>query len=300
MNERKVSFVKLTVSMVLFGTIGIFIRNIPLQSSIIALVRGIVGTAFLLAVMALKKKQLSFSLSKMNLLLLCLSGAFIGFNWILLFEAYRYTSVAVATLCYYTAPILVILASPFILKEKVTLKKILCVIAAIAGMALISGILQNGTMGAGQGRGILLGLSAAVLYGSVVIMNKKIYGIDATSRTVMQLGIAAIVLLPYSLATIQPSTTPLTTDAILLLLTVGIAHTGIAYYLYFGSVPALSAQSVAVISYLDPVVAVILSVILLKEPLKWTDFAGALLILSAALISELPGKHLHRKTQQAP
>lgn len=286
MNQNRAALIKLTVSMILFGTIGIFVKHIPLQSSMIALVRGIVGTIFLLSVIACRRKPISIASLKANFLWLSLSGACIGFNWILLFESYRYTSVAVSTLCYYMAPILVILASPLLLKESLTVKKVLCVITAIVGMILISGVLQSGSFGAGQGKGILFGLSAAVLYASVVLMNKKIKNIDSYDKTVMQLGVAALVLLPYCAVTYQAAE-PLTVDSVLLLLTVGVVHTGFAYYLYFASMSHLSAQSVAVISYLDPVVAVILSVVLLSEPLRLTDLIGAILILGAALVSEL-------------
>ena len=290
MKQNKPAFLKLTVSMLLFGTIGIFVKNIPLQSSMIALVRGAIGTLFLLIMIACRRKPISVSSLKDNFLWLFLSGACIGFNWILLFESYRFTSVAISTLCYYTAPIFVILASPLILKEALTPKKLLCVITAIVGMFLISGVLQNGFIDLGQGKGILLGIFAAVLYATVVLINKKIKHLDAFEKTVMQLGIAALVLLPYCLATQQGVSLALEMKPLLLLLTVGIVHTGVSYYLYFGSLSSLSVQTVAVISYLDPVVAVLLSVLFLGEPMKLTDVLGAVLILGAALISELPGR----------
>ena len=164
---------QLTLSMVVFGTIGIFVRYIPLPSAAIACVRGAVGALFLLCVMALKKTKPDVDGIKKNLLLLALSGGAIGFNWIFLFEAYRYTTVAAATLCYYMAPVIVIMASPFVFKEKMTVKKILCVLAALVGMVFVSGVAGSGLPEAGELKGILFGLGAAVLYAGVIMMNKK-------------------------------------------------------------------------------------------------------------------------------
>lgn len=290
MNKQRASFIKLTGSMAIFGTIGLFVRYIPLQSSMIALARGIIGTIFLLLVMLSQKKSVSKAAVRKNLLWLCLSGGCLGFNWILLFESYRYTSVAVSTLCYYMAPIIVVLVSPLILKERLTPKKLLCVVAALCGMVCISGVLQAGIPRGGELKGILLGLSAAVLYAAIVLLNKQIGDISAYDKTVLQLGISAVVLLPYCIFTYQSSTAAMEPMAVIMLLVVGIVHTGVTYYLYFGSMDHLSGQSVAVLSYIDPVVAVVISATILKETMNPVTFLGALLILGAALVSELPSK----------
>lgn len=286
----KNALLKQIAAMVIFGTIGIFVRYIPLQSSLIALIRGIVGTMFLILVIAAKKTPFSLCAIKKNLLWLVLSGGCIGFNWILLFESYRYTSVAVSTLCYYMAPILVILTSPIILKERITSKKGFCILAALLGMVFISGILNGSLPEAGELRGILYGLAAATLYASVILLNKQLKEISAYEKTILQLGISAIVLLPYCIFTYQPVMIENYTVVLILLLIVGIVHTGFAYYLYFGSMGKLKGQTVAIISYIDPVVAVAASVVVLRESMHLTDIIGTLLILGSALISELPGK----------
>lgn len=290
MNGRRQATLKLTVSMLLFGTIGVFVRHIPLQSSLIALVRAVVGMLFLLVVIALKRYPISITAVRKNFLWLIISGICLGFNWIFLFESYRYTSVAVSTLCYYMAPILVILVSPLVLKEAITVRKLLCVIAAICGMICISGVLRSGLPDAGELQGILLGIAAAVLYATIILCNKKLSDIGAYDRTLIQLGISAVVMLPYCAATYAPADAGLTLVPVLLLLVIGIVHTGVTYYLYFGSMEQLSGQSVAVISYIDPLVAVLVSATVLREPFKLTDGLGTLLILGAALISELPAR----------
>lgn len=275
-------------SMVIFGTIGIFRRYIPLPSSVIAMMRGMIGAAFLLALTLLRGRKLDGAAIRRCLPALCASGAMLGFNWILLFEAYRYTSVATATLCYYMAPVLVILASPVLFGERLGARKIACVIAASAGMALVSGVLEAGFTGLAELRGVAFGLGAAVLYASVVLVNKRVDGVGGNDRTIMQLSLAAAVLIPYTLATEDFSAIAVTPLSAGMLLLVGVVHTGVAYAMYFGSMKAVSAQSAAIMSYIDPAVAIVLSVTVLREPLSVTSLAGAVLVLGAAMISELP------------
>ena len=279
---------KLTLSMIIFGTIGIFRRLIPLSSGLVAMSRGLIGVLFLLLVMRLRGDGMDRAAVRRKLPLLCLSGAAIGVNWILLFEAYNYTSVATATLCYYLAPMFVILASPLVLREKLTLRKLACVSAALLGMVFVSGVLEA-SGGAGL-KGVLLGLGAAVLYASVVLMNKQLGDVPAYDRTIVQLGSSAAVLLPYVLLVEEVSIEAFTPGVIALLLVVGIVHTGIAYALYFGSLMQLKAQTAAILSSIDPVVAVLLSALVLREHMSLLSGLGAVLVLGAAVISELPNR----------
>lgn len=286
MNPRS----KLISSMFLFGTIGIFVHYLPLPSAFIAMVRGFVGAAFLLLLMAAKKQKPDRVAIKKNLPVLLLSGTALGINWILLFEAYNNTSIATATLCYYFAPIIVILVSPLLLKEKLTAKKLICVLVALVGMVFVSGVL-NAEFSAGKDFvGVLFGLGAACFYASVMILNNKLHDIEAYDRTVMQLGVAGIVLLPYVLLTQHVAAADFTVSVIILLAVVGIVHTGFTYALYFASMKDLPAQTVAIFSYLDPVVAILLSALFLKEPLGVFGIIGAVLVLGAAIVSELPDR----------
>ncbi len=287
-NRAKLNIV---LSMLIFGTIGIFVRHVPLPSSVIALVRGVVGTLFLLIFCRLRRTPLCGEAIQKNLGLLVLSGACIGFNWILLFEAYRYTTVATATLCYYLAPVFVILAAPVLFGEKLTLRKGVCVAAALVGMVFVSGVTPAGFSGSGELLGILFGVGAAVLYASVVLMNKKLAQVQAFERTIVQLGAAALALLPYVLVTEWGTAMDWSGLSIPLLLVMGIVHTGIAYALYFGGIKELPAQTSALLSYIDPVSAIILSAVFLREGLTASGVIGAVLVLGATLLSELSLPH---------
>ena len=280
----------LILAMVIFGTIGIFRKYIPLPSGIVACARGLLGVVFLLVFIKIKKIKMDREAIKKHLWILLVSGGFIGLNWVLLFESYRYTSVAVATLCYYMAPIFVMIVSPFLLKEKLTVKKVVCVIVALIGMVFVSGVLDGGISDIFELKGILFGLGAAALYATVVMMNQKLGNVPTYDKTIMQLGAAAVVLIPYILFVEDLSAVVLTPLIVFMLIIVGVVHTGIAYALYFGSMNGLKAQTVALFSYIDPIVAIILSAMFLKEPMTIYSAIGAVLVLGATMISELPEK----------
>ncbi|WMC91487.1 DMT family transporter [Kineothrix sp. MB12-C1] len=279
--------VKLVIAMLIFGSIGIFVRTIDMPSGILALVRGSIGTVFLwLAGIAMKRKISSKAIKK-NFKLLMFSGVAIGANWICLFEAYRYTTISVATLCYYLSPVFVILVSPIFLKEKLTAVKGGCVMLSLLGMMLVVDVF-NGGYGNGSGiKGIAFGIMAALLYASVVIMNKFLKEIEPIDMTVSQLGIASVVLLPYILLTGSGSKVTINGSTLLLLLLLGIVNTGIAYLLYFSSLKDLSGQTAALFSYIDPVTAILLSALLFQEKMSVPQVLGAVLILGSTVVSEL-------------
>ncbi|MBR3967627.1 MAG: DMT family transporter [Clostridia bacterium] len=288
--EQMTARLSLILSMTIFGTIGIFRKFIPLPSGFLAMTRGFIGAAFLIILMLLGKKRFDFAAVGKKIWLLIISGAFIGFNWILLFEAYNYTSVATATLCYYAAPIFVIIASPFLLGERLTAKKFVCVVISAIGMVAVSGVFDASFGGLRDLIGVFLGLGAALLYASVIILNKKIGKIPPYEKTAVQLSSAAIVILPYVLFAEEISAECFSTTSVIMTIVVGILHTGIAYALYFGSMSSLGAQTVALFSYIDPVVAIVLSAFVLKENIGVFGYIGAALVLGATLYSELPEK----------
>ena len=276
---------QLVLATFIFGTIGIFVNYIPLPSAAIAFARGALGVLFLLLFGLILRIEINLQNIKKNLLLLLLSGGAIGFNWIFLFEAYRHTTVATATLCYYMAPIFVMVASPFVLKEKIGVKKLICIGVSLVGMVFV-----NGAPTDGDPLGIIFGIAAAALYASVILMNKKLGEVSAFNRTLVQLAAAALVVLPYTILVEKPDLTALDGQGIGLLLCVGLVHTGLAYFMYFASVQKLPAQTVAIISYIDPVVAIVLSALLLSQPLTVASATGAVLILAASLVAEWPSK----------
>lgn len=283
----------LVTSMVIWGSIGIFRQYIPFPSGMIAFCRGLVGMLFLLLVMLIAKKRPDIGAWRRNLMPLCISGVLLGANWILLFESYNqnlkgHTSVTVATICYYMAPVIVTLLAPLVLKERLTLKKAVCVGVAFGGVILVT-LCSGGQVGTegSQVTGILLALGAAVMYAVIVLLNKKMRDISALDRTVAQLGISAVVMLPYTLIFEPVYDLQINPGGVACLAVVCLLHTGVAYALYFGSIGHLQAQTAALCSYIDPVETVILSAIILQENVGVWGIVGAVLVIGAALVGEL-------------
>lgn len=288
-NDRR-SMGMLIASMLIWGTIGLFRRFIPVSSAFLALARGILGGLFLLIFLRFGRKRDYQPLPKRLWMGFALIGALIGFNWMLLFEAYNHTTVAIATLCYYMQPTIVLLLSPIFFKERLTVRKAVCAAFSILGMLLISGVIGGQDVPSGGPLGVLLGLGAAALYAAVVIMNKKIPGGDVYQRTTIQLLSAGIVMLPYLLLTDGFRGLTIDLPGFLLLLVVGILHTGIAYVLYFASMRGLRVQTIAMCSYIDPVSALLISALFLGEAISLLHIFGAVLIIGSALISQLGEK----------
>lgn len=277
------------LSMLIFGTVGLFVRYIPLPSSLIACARGVIGAVCIFLFMKLRAQRLDISAIRRNAAVLLLSGAALGFNWVFLFEAYRYTTVATATLCYYLAPVIVMLLSPWLLREKLTSRKLICCLVSLFGMVFVSGVLSGEKP---QMTGILWGVGSAMLYACVMIFNKKLRNIAPQDRTVVQLGISAVLMFIYAALTEETLSFQLPGTAWVMLMTVGVVHTGVAYLCYFGALRDLKAQSAAIMSYVDPVAAILLSWLVLGEKLGLSGALGAVLILGSTLLSEMdiPGK----------
>lgn len=272
------------LAMVVFGTLAPFVRQIAVSSGELALYRAILGAALIGVYLAATRQSLPKG-NRREVALLLLSGAAMGINWILLFEAYRYTTVSTATLCYYFAPVIVTVLSPLLFRERLTRRQVLCFVMATLGLVLITGMERGGSV-----KGVLFGLGAAVFYAAVVLLNKYIRGVDGIQRTFFQFLAAIVTLIPYVALTGGVTLSRLDTPGWLCLLTVGLVHTGITYCLYFSSLKAIPGQRAAILSYMDPLVAVLVSVTVLREPLTWQQALGGSLILGFTLWNLLPEK----------
>lgn len=279
------SKLKIIISMIAFGTISIFVKGITLPSSEIAFYRAIIALLVLSIFMIFNREYFQIESLKNNWFKLFISGLAIGFNWIFLFEAYNYTSVAVATLCYYFAPIVVVVASSIIFKEKLSLKQILCFLGSTTGLIFIISY-STGTEKSDV-KGILFGLGAALLYSTVILLNKSMKDINGISRTVFQFAAAVMTLMPYVGITSGFNIYSLSNLGLINLFILGAFHTGIVYVLYFSSISKLKGQEVAIFSYLDPLVAVLISILWFGETITSIQLIGGLLILLFTFINEI-------------
>ena len=287
MNKSNRSTILLIVSMTIFGTLAPFVRKISVSSGELALYRAIIAAVLVGVFMLITKQRLSFNGTKKELPLLLISGMAMGFNWILLFEAYKYTTVSIATLSYYFAPVIVTLVCPFLFKEKLVPKQIICFIMSTIGLIMIIGI-GDIEKGGKDFIGILFGLGAAVFYSVVILLNKFIKSVEGLHRTFMQFISAIIILLPYVAFTSGVTLGTVNSSGWVSLLIVGVIHSGITYCMYFTAIKDLPGQKAAILSYIDPLVAVIISVVILSESITLPQIIGGILILGFALWNEIP------------
>ncbi len=286
-HNRKQATLYLVFTMLIFGTVGLFRRYIALPSGLLSLGRGVLAAIYLS--LFLRKKGLGIyrNISRKSIILLSLSGFIMGINWILLFEAYNHTTIAIATLCFYMQPTIVLLLSPLLFREKLSLRKLLCAAVAILGMTLVSGVFDGGQLPQNNSTGVILGLAAAFFYAAVVVINKKVEPGNAYQKTDIQIIAATITLLPYVLlAEDVRMFQSIDLRSLLLLLIVGIVHTGFAYSLYFGCIEHIKTQSIAIIAYIDPVSALLLSAFVMDEHMSLLGVTGAACIIGAAIVSE--------------
>ncbi|MBR6500326.1 MAG: EamA family transporter [Firmicutes bacterium] len=278
----------LITSMVAFGTLAPFVRNIHVSSGELALYRAILAASLIAVFLLITKQRIPFEKIRKEIPLLLASGVAMGINWILLFEAYKYTTVSAATLSYYFAPVIVTAVCPILFKEKLTKKQILCFVMSTAGLVMITGI---GDMGGSKGMiGILFGLGAACFYATVILLNKFIKNVEGIHRTFLQFLAAILVLIPYVMLTSGVTLGNLDGFGWINLLIVGLIHTGVTYCLYFSSLKELPGQKAAILSYIDPLVAVLISVTILNETMTMAQVFGGVLILGFTLWNELSPK----------
>lgn len=296
MNKAKNARLMMALSMAIFGTIAPFVRNIQVSSGELALYRAAMAAILIGVFLLITRQKIPFVKIKREVPLLLFSGMAMGINWILLFEAYKYTTVSVATLSYYFAPVIVIAACPILFKEKLTVKQIVCFVMSTLGIVLITGI---GDLSGGNKNfiGILFGLGAAVFYATVILINKFIKNVDGIHRTFLQFIAAIITLIPYVALSSGITISKLDSTGWICLLVVGIVHTGITYCLYFSALREVPGQKAAILSYVDPLVAVFVSVIVLGEPMGLLQAIGGILILGFTLWNEItPQNNVKQET----
>ena len=283
---KKRARLMLILAMLIFGSISIFRKNVALSSSEIAMFRGFLGDGGLWLFRRLTGHSIDYAAIKAHFGKLSTMGMLIGLNWVLLFEAYQYTTVGIATLFYYLSPIIIILLSPLILKEKLTPWKGLCTAIAFLGMVGVSGVLESGAeLGSRPWLGILLAVGGAVLYAFIVLITKTVQGVPPYETTITEMAFAGLIMVPYTLMT-GGFSLPGDGRSILMLLIMCVVHTGAAYALYFAALKALPAQTVSLYSYIDPASAILFAFLFLGEKMTVLQLVGGVILIGAAMLSE--------------
>lgn len=289
--SRSKNLILFIASMVIFGTNGLIVANISLGSAEIVLMRTFLGSLFLLA-MVLVKRSFSFADLKADLVPATIGGAALGLNWVLLFSAYRSAGVGLSTLTYYCGPIIVLALSPVLFKEKLTWNKLLAIAAVAVGMFCITGDIEPGS---DVQTGLLCGGGAALLYASLIVANKRVKRLSGLNCAMYELIVAFFVVLIYLIASNAKLPVIPAAEDIVWVLVIGLVNTGLAYYLYFSSLQKLPGQTVALVCYIDPLTALLVSMAFLGEKLLAVQIVGAVLILGGACLGELKFKKTENK-----
>ena len=285
----KNAYIKFILAAVIFGTNGIIASHIPLSSYEIVLTRTVLGGFFLLILATARREWGSLRrASRTSLVWLVLSGLFLSGNWLFLYEAYQHIGVSLATLMCYCGPILIMILSYFVFHESFTVPKVSAMVIVTVGILCINGA---DVQAHGLSWGLVCGFLSAVCFALLVIAMKKVSGIGGILSPACQLLVASLVV---AAVTLSMPTAPVSLDMthIACMVCLGIVNTGLGYYLYFSGVQRLSAQSVSICGYMEPLTALALSAILLGESLTLLQWIGAACILGGVALSELwhPGK----------
>ena len=278
------SNLKMVLGMAIFGSIGIFVHEIGLPPAVIASIRAIVGAAFLAIILGFYNNRANLSNVRKNIIPIIISGTALAFNWIFLFRAYQQTTIPIATVCYNLAPVFVLILSPIILRERITLVSVACTLGALAGAILLSGITSGDSVNMS---GVSYAIIAAVLYAVIMITNKKISGISSLDNAFYQMAVASVVSIAYSVFTVDMTAVSFGGKVGWMLLLLGILHTAIAYALVFSASKRMTAQAWGILSYLEPATAIVLAFFLLKQPLKPIEVLGTVMVFGFAIINAL-------------
>lgn len=278
-------YLMFVAAMLIFGSNGVFASMLDMSGAQLVLMRTLIGGAVLLIIILISRSRTPKEVLIREKWRLLFAGVCLGANWALLFEAYNLMNVSLATLTYYTAPVLVLVLAPFVLKERQNSLAYVGMLVVVVGMLLVVG--TDFGEGGVTVTGLVVGLGSAVFYAMLMLVNKKISGVSGLNLTFIEIIIAAVILLPYVFAT--SGGVPLPTDArgIFALLFLCTVNTGFACWLYFSSMNRLPAKAVALMGYFDPVSALVFSAVFLDERLSTVQFIGAVLVLAGALVGQL-------------
>ncbi|MBQ3295212.1 MAG: EamA family transporter [Erysipelotrichaceae bacterium] len=280
---RSTATIKYLIALTLYGTIGLFLHFIKYSSEFVVLCRGTIGSLFILLVLLSRKAKIDWQSIRNNLRYLMISGFALGFNWVFLFAGYRH-GIAITSLCNYLAPLIVVVIMATLYKEKINSRQLMCIGLAFVGMLLLTGIFES--QSSGDIRCVIYGSLAALGFVILVICNKKLKDIKDLEKTFMQLFFSVLIVFPYVLFNDGfPKEFDLLSTILVIIL--GVLHTGVAYICYFGSINILDAQTIAVLGYLEPVLNFLLGTIVLKENISVYSIIGAIMILLASIGNEI-------------
>ena len=278
----KKAYFKYIAALLLFGSNGIVASHIHLTSYHIVLLRTLIGSILLILLFYITKNRISFYKHPKDCVFICVSGIAMGASWMFLYEAYNQIGVSVSSLLYYCGPVIVMILSPILFKEKFTIAKLIGFVLVFIGVFLVNGQATNKL----NTWGIICGCLSAVMYSVMVMANKKSKNITGIENSLIQLFMSFLTVAIF--VGIKENGYFIQIQAMdwLWIFILGIFNTGIGCYFYFSSISELSVQTVAVCGCLELLSAVCFSVIFLNETMTTLQIVGAFLIIGGMIFGE--------------
>lgn len=279
----KKALIKYISALMLFGLNGVVASHIALTSYEIVFLRTFIGGIFLTALYLFKKEKFHIRNNGKDIFFIVLSGIAMGANWLFLYEAYQQIGVSLATLLYYCGPVIVMILSPLIFKERLTAPKVVGFVIVVIGVILVNG---KATVAGENLWGFFCGMMSAVMYFLLVTFNKQAKKIVGMENSVIQLGVSFLTVAVFMLVK-QGIFFHIPKESLPWILMLGIVNTGLGCYLFFSPLSKLPVQTVAICGYIEPLSAVIFATVFLGERMAAVQIIGAVLIIGGAMVGEL-------------
>lgn len=254
---------KFITSMVIFGSIGYFSVKTELPSIELVFFRCLCASILLGFVWLLGNKRRGNNretVHRKEFLFALLCGFFLIVNWVFFFRSIELMPITVAVSIYHLAPVLVLLLGALFFKERITFTAGLAIVICFIGTLLVGGILQHATLDDFLSTGVLWAFGAALFYALTTLTGKAIRTLDPILTTVIQTTLGIILLFPL---VDWANFSQLSVENWSYILLTGFVHTGFVFYLFFSSVRSLKAETIAILVFLDPAVAILMDVVLI-------------------------------------
>jgi drug/metabolite transporter (DMT)-like permease len=278
-NEVKRGAAEMSVAMLMSGTIGWLVVSSQQSAFNVVFFRCVFGGATLTLVCAALGLFRRSLFSWRMLGLAALGGAAIVGNWVLLFAAYSRASISMATAVYNTQPFMLVALGALVFRERITASTVAWLLVAFVGLVFVVRVEPAVLAVPGQYlEGIALAVGAAAMYAVSSIITKHLKGTPPHLIALIQVGLGVLMLAPF----VRFDALPATGAHWLELGTLGVVNTGIMYVLLYGAIQKLPTAMTGALSFIYPVVAIIVDRVAFDQKLAWVQVLGAVLILLAA------------------
>ncbi|MFI8418636.1 DMT family transporter [Serratia sp. NPDC078593] len=276
-SEDKSGVIQLFFAMIIMGTVGLFVIESGQSAYNVVFYRCLLGAFFLVVYCLYSGKFKGLELSAKSVLIIVLSGIFLVFNWVMLFESFKTASISTSTVIYHAQPFFFMLIWAALYRERVSANKIGWMVISFVGVAFVANIDTNEfSLSSSYIIGVILALSAAVFWAISAVIVKSLKGVSPYIITLVQLCIGIVVLYPLSDLSGFSSITVKEWGCLFIL---GAVHSCLTYILMYSSYQKLSAPIIAVMTFIYPAVAIVVDYYFYNVALSAIQLIGVFMIM---------------------